>query len=205
MKRISVITLVLVERPAACRPCPLPAAENNGKGVQETAGHPQGYARGGSHGGRRRGWRRSHHPPGRVSALGGYAGSVVVVDPANGRVLSMVNQKLALQTGFIPCSTVKLVTSLAALTENLVNKGTIVHINRYLTYTMTQALARSNNQYFQHPGHAAGLRQGSSLRANVGLREKAGLDIPGEQAGVLPEAAPPNGVGMMTASAAAFP
>src|SRR6266566_2013390 len=35
-----------------------------------------------------------------VSALGSFAGSVVVVDPSNGRILSMVNQKLALQTGF---------------------------------------------------------------------------------------------------------
>src|SRR5262249_15870842 len=30
-----------------------------------------------------------------VQALGGYAGSVVVVDPSSGRVLTMVNQKLA--------------------------------------------------------------------------------------------------------------
>ena len=46
-------------------------------------------------------------------------GSVVVVDPANGRVLSIVNQKLALKSGFIPCSTIKLVTALAALSEQL--------------------------------------------------------------------------------------
>src|SRR5215469_11928613 len=46
-----------------------------------------------------------------VGALGGFAGSVVVADPTSGRILSMVNQKLALQTGFVPCSTVKLVTS----------------------------------------------------------------------------------------------
>src|SRR6266567_869094 len=42
-----------------------------------------------------------------VDALGQYNGSVVVVDPSNGRVLTMVNQKIALSTGFQPCSTVK--------------------------------------------------------------------------------------------------
>src|SRR6266536_4712103 len=39
-----------------------------------------------------------------VAALGTFAGSVVVVDPASGRILSMVNQRLALKTGFVPCS-----------------------------------------------------------------------------------------------------
>src|SRR5690349_19444294 len=59
-----------------------------------------------------------------VEALGTMNGSVVVVDPSNGRVLSIVNQKLAFQPGFTPCSTIKLVTSLAALTENIVARDT---------------------------------------------------------------------------------
>ena len=37
-----------------------------------------------------------------VEALNGYNGSVVVADPATGRVLTIVNQKLALSTGFTP-------------------------------------------------------------------------------------------------------
>src|SRR5215475_8952433 len=78
-----------------------------------------------------------------VAALGGYAGSVVVVDPRNGRVLTMVNQKLALQTGFIPCSTIKLVTSHAAPTENLIDKNTTLRISRYVGFNLTQALAKS--------------------------------------------------------------
>src|ERR1035437_7326597 len=59
-----------------------------------------------------------------VAALGTFAGSVVVVDPTSGRILSMVNQRLALKTGFVPCSTIKLVTALAALTEGVVSKNT---------------------------------------------------------------------------------
>jgi hypothetical protein len=42
-----------------------------------------------------------------VEALGPYNGTVVVVDPADGRILSIVNQKLALSSGFQPCSTIK--------------------------------------------------------------------------------------------------
>src|SRR5437868_10376523 len=45
-----------------------------------------------------------------VAALGTMNGSVAVVDPSNGRVLTLVNQKLAFKSGFIPCSTIKLVT-----------------------------------------------------------------------------------------------
>src|SRR5215471_11456998 len=67
-----------------------------------------------------------------VAALGGFAGSVVVVDPNTGRVLTMVNQKLALRTGFIPCSTVKLITSLAALSDNLITKNTSIYTSRYV-------------------------------------------------------------------------
>src|SRR4249919_2975505 len=83
-----------------------------------------------------------------VAALGTFAGSVVAVDPSNGRILSMVNQRLALKTGFVPCSTIKLVTALAALTEGVVSKNTTIYTSRYANYNLTQALARSNNQYF---------------------------------------------------------
>src|SRR6202050_2162520 len=54
-----------------------------------------------------------------VDALGDQAGSIVVVDPHTGRILTMVNQRLALRSGFTPCSTIKLVTSLAALTAHV--------------------------------------------------------------------------------------
>src|SRR5215467_1737830 len=54
-----------------------------------------------------------------VEALGPYNGSVVVVDPENGRILSMVNQKLALSSGFQPCSTVKVSVALAALSDKV--------------------------------------------------------------------------------------
>ena len=50
-------------------------------------------------------------------ALGNMNGTVVAVDPASGRVLTMVNQKLALSEGAKPCSTIKVAVALAALKE----------------------------------------------------------------------------------------
>ena len=134
-----------------------------------------------------------------VAALGTFAGSVVVVDPTNGRILAMVNQALALKTGFVPCSTIKLVTALAALTEGVVSKNTNIFIGRYTTFNLTQALAHSNNQYFNILGTRLGFDRVHGYAEMLGLGEKAGLDIPGEQPGILPLEAPKNGgVGMMT-------
>ena len=50
-----------------------------------------------------------------VDALGPLNGSVVAVDPSTGRILTIVNQPLALGGGFQPCSTVKVSVALAAL------------------------------------------------------------------------------------------
>src|SRR4051812_42823517 len=43
-----------------------------------------------------------------VEALGDMNGTVVAIDPSSGRVLAMVNQKLALAEGAQPCSTIKI-------------------------------------------------------------------------------------------------
>ena len=134
-----------------------------------------------------------------VDAIGTLAGSVVVVDPNTGRILSMVNQKLALRSGFVPCSTIKLVTALAALTENVVTMNTTVYTTRYTSYNLTQALARSNNQYFNILGTRLGFDRVHHYAEMLGLGDKAGLDVPGEQPGILPTQAPKyGGVGMMT-------
>ncbi len=48
-------------------------------------------------------------------ALGRYNGAVVAVDPNNGRILTVVNQKIAFSDGYIPCSTIKPTIALAEL------------------------------------------------------------------------------------------
>ena len=133
-----------------------------------------------------------------VESLGNLNGSVVAVNPESGRVLTIVNQKLAYQSGFIPCSTVKLVTALAALSEGVVDRGTFIPVGRYLSMNLTSALAKSNNPYFAVLGTRLGFDKVSYYARLFGLGEKAGLDIAGEQAGSLPDAPPKNGgVGMM--------
>jgi cell division protein FtsI/penicillin-binding protein 2 len=140
-----------------------------------------------------------------VEALGNQAGSIVVVDPNSGRILTMVNQKLALQSGFTPCSTIKLVTSLAALTEHVVDKDTTLHLGRYINFNMTNALAKSNNQYFTALGNKLGFERVVHYAQMLGLGEKAGLDVDGEQPGSIAEAPPKwGGVGLMTAFGEGF-
>src|SRR5215831_1421358 len=140
-----------------------------------------------------------------VEALGSLNGSVVVVDPTNGRVLTMVNQKLALTGGHTPCSTIKLVTSLAALNEHVVSRETFVPTGRRAGYTMTNALAKSDNQYFSVLGNRLGFERVTKYAQMLGLGELAGLDIPGEHPGTIPAEAPKwGGLGIMTAYGGGF-
>lgn len=133
-----------------------------------------------------------------VDALGPYNGSVVVADAQSGRILSMVNQKLATKGAFQPCSTVKMVVSLASLSEGIISSDTSMHLTRRFSMDMTQALARSNNLFFAKLGQELGFERVEKYARLFGLGEKAGLDIPGEEAGYLTEAPPQTGVGMMT-------
>src|SRR5262249_11417106 len=65
-----------------------------------------------------------------AQALGPYNGAVVVVDSASGRVLSILNQKLALKGGFQPCSTFKVPVALAALCEKVIEPDSASGPNR---------------------------------------------------------------------------
>lgn len=133
-----------------------------------------------------------------VDALGPYNGSVVVVNPGTGRILSIVNQKLALTGAYQPCSTVKIMVSFASLSEGLVDIDTPVHLSRRSSVTLTQAIARSNNAYFAKMGEELGFERVEHYAKLFGLGEKAGYEIAGEKPGTLTSVTPPEGVGMMT-------
>lgn len=134
-----------------------------------------------------------------VDALGPYNGSVVVADPQTGRILTIVNQKLALGSGFQPCSTVKIVTAIAGLKEGIIERNTPLRIGRRTSMTLTDALAHSNNPYFARVGTDLGFDRVRSYAKLLGLGERAGLNIEGEFPGVLTEEPPKfGGVGMMT-------
>src|SRR5215813_85665 len=134
-----------------------------------------------------------------VGALGGYNGSVVVADPATGRILTMVNQKAALSSGFQPCSTVKISVALAGLSEKAISADDKVKLAGGYKMDMTYALAHSINLYFATLGEKLGFEKVAYYAHLFGYGEKAGLNIAGEQAGHYPSAPPQNGgVGMLT-------
>lgn len=135
-----------------------------------------------------------------VEALGPYNGTVVVVDPQSGRILTIVNQRVALDSGFTPCSTIKLITAFAALQEGLVERDTPLRLTRRTSLDLSSALAHSNNPYFKILGDRLGFERVVRYDRLFGLGEKAGWQIPGERPGILPEAPPQyGGTGMMTA------
>ena len=135
-----------------------------------------------------------------IDALGNMNGTVVAIEPTSGRVLAMVNQKLALSSGAQPCSTIKLAVALAALNEGLISKDTAVALGRRSRMNLTEALAHSNNAYFEALGRKLRFEKVAYYAHEYGLGELAGYDIAGEKLGDYPEEAIPEklgGVGKM--------
>jgi penicillin-binding protein 2 len=135
-----------------------------------------------------------------IDALGNMNGTVVAIEPTSGRVLAMVNQKLALSSGAQPCSTIKLSVALAALNEGLVSKETEIALGARSRMNLTAALAHSNNAYFEALGRKLGFEKVAYYAHQYGLGELAGYDIPGEQLGAYPDEVIPEklgGVGKM--------
>ena len=135
-----------------------------------------------------------------IDALGNMNGTVVAIEPTSGRILAMVNQKLALSSGAQPCSTIKLSVALAALSEGLINKDTEVALGRRSRMDLTEAIAHSNNAYFEAVGRKLGFDKVSYYAHQFGLGELAGLNVPGEHLGTYPEeeiSAKLGGVGKM--------
>lgn len=135
-----------------------------------------------------------------MDALGNMNGTVVAIEPTSGRVLAMVNQKLALASGAQPCSTIKLSVALAALSENLITKDTEIALGRRSKLNLTEALAHSNNAYFEAVGRKLGFEKVSYYAHQFGLGELAGYNIAGEHLGTYPDEEIPaklGGVGKM--------
>ena len=135
-----------------------------------------------------------------IDALGDMNGTMVAIDPASGRILAMVNQKLALSEGAQPCSTIKLSVALAALSEKIITRETEITLGRRTQVNLTEALAHSNNAYFEALGRRLGFERVSYYSHEFGLGELAGFNIEGEHPGIYPKqvlAANLGGVGKM--------
>jgi membrane carboxypeptidase/penicillin-binding protein len=135
-----------------------------------------------------------------IEALGNMNGTAIAIDPSTGRILAMVNQKLALSRGAEPCSTIKLTVALAALEEGMVRRDTPVNLGGRFHMTLTDALAHSNNLYFETLGRELGFERVKHYANEFGLGELAGYQIQGEQLGTYPDEELPaslGGVGRM--------
>src|SRR5580700_6933365 len=139
-----------------------------------------------------------------VQALGSQSGAVIVSDPNTGRILSVVNQKLAYQGAYEPCSTIKIVAALAGLSEGLINQDSSLRVTKHHSIDLTEAIAHSNNAYFASVGEKLGYDKIVQYGQMFGLGEKAGLNIDAEQPGQIAEAAPSDGLGMMTSFGEGF-
>lgn len=134
-----------------------------------------------------------------AQALGRLNGSVVVVDADSGRVLTIINQKLALSSGFKPCSTIKVAVALGALQQGLITGDTLVRVSRYKSLNLTEALAYSDNIFFEILGRRLGFEKVSIYARLLGFGELAGYMMEDEYPGSFPMRSPRNGgVGRMS-------
>lgn len=121
-----------------------------------------------------------------VRALGHRAGTVVVMDPISGRIYTIVNQEWAVRRGFKPCSTIKLVTGLAGLAEKMIDPISFHAVSERYNIDLTDALAYSNNTFFQHIGGQVGYEGILKYARELGLGERTGINAPFEYPGRLP-------------------
>ncbi len=134
-----------------------------------------------------------------LNALGNHAGSVVVMNPNTGQIYSIVNQDWAVRSAFKPCSTIKLVTGLAGLSESVIDPLQAIDVwDRSEDLNLGQALAISNNGYFQAVGAQVGLTKMLEYAQRLGLGRRTGINLPGEATGRLPIGNPSFGVARMS-------
>ncbi len=128
-----------------------------------------------------------------VEALGHEDGGVVVVDPNSGRILSAVNQPVVFSADYIPCSTIKPVIAVAALNEGILTRDSMLRVSRRRYMNLTEAMAHSNNTFFESLGSQMGFATVTRYARQFGLGETVGRDIPREQPGEVPETPPERG------------
>lgn len=134
-------------------------------------------------------------------------GAAVLIDVKTGKILAMSTrpdnrvtvQNKAIQGRYIPGSTFKMITGMAALEAGKVTaKETIYNPGRYWyppyiksvapigPMNIYTAISKSDNVYFQEVGRRAGIDNIVKIGAEFGLDKPTGIDLPYENAGVSP-------------------
>lgn len=118
-----------------------------------------------------------------INALGNKAGTVVVMEAQTGKILTIVNQDWAIREAYRPCSTIKLVTGVAGINEHVINSSGGVGNYRL---NLDDALAFSDNAYFQRVGVNMGNDTVISYARTLGLGDRTGINAENEATGKLP-------------------
>ncbi len=121
-----------------------------------------------------------------VEALGTHAGSIVVMEAQTGKILTIVNQEWAVRRSIRPCSTIKLVTAAAGLNEGVINKEDGSVRNTSTRRRLDDAIAFSDNSYFQRVGANIGNTKLVEYGQKLGLGQQTGINLEGEVPGRLP-------------------
>lgn len=120
-----------------------------------------------------------------IGALSGHAGSVVVMEAQTGKVLTIVNQDWAIRSSIKPCSTIKLVTGVGGLNEGVISKEDGSIRSTPTRRNLDDAIAFSDNGYFQRVGAQLGNAKMIEYARDLGLGEPTGLNAEGETPGKL--------------------
>jgi stage II sporulation protein D len=136
-----------------------------------------------------------------ITALGNREGTVLVMNPQTGRLLAVVNPRLAFSQAFPPGSTIKPFTALTAMRAHLLERATARQCNgRYARgnyevlcshpksttpFNLPQALAYSCNDYFGHVGERISASAVNATLAGFGFGVRTGVNAGSEVAGQL--------------------
>src|SRR5690606_37800545 len=120
-----------------------------------------------------------------VNALGGHAGSVVVMEAQTVKVLTVVNQDWAVRSSIKPCSTIKLVTGVAGVNECIIDKADGSIENVATNRKLDDSIAYSDNGYCQRVSRVLGNEKMIEYAGDLGLGQPTGINPQGETAGRL--------------------
>jgi penicillin-binding protein 2 len=135
--------------------------------------------------------------------LGNRSGAILAMNPRNGMVLALVNEKLGVQSSTRPGSTFKIVTTLTLLRNGIVHPGDQFVCNGQVEIrgqlfrcglreghgeqNLLQALANSCNAYFYQAGESMPAEALQATARQFHFGECTGINLAGEDCGEVPE------------------
>src|SRR5262249_44665081 len=127
-----------------------------------------------------------------TEALGDREGAVIVIDPQNGRLRAVVNDRIAFEQSYPPGSAIKPFTALAAMRIGALDRESkhqcrtryahdgfeiaCSHPRSTTPFNLPQALAYSCNDYFGHVGERLSEGMFNSMLSGFGFGARTGVN-----------------------------